>query len=83
MYTFCQLSYHIKCQLRGVGGQKSQNLVNVVCEGSLWTTPKKYINKQNYCNFSFQDDKNGVSIPSKYVSRVNNSAIPALLKAAI
>ena len=32
MSTFCQCSYHRKCQRRGVGGQKSQNLVNVVCE---------------------------------------------------
>ena len=29
---FCQAnSYHRKCQRRGVGGQKSQHLVNVVC----------------------------------------------------
>ena len=32
MSTFCQLSYHTKCQCRGVGDQKCQNLVNVVCE---------------------------------------------------
>ena len=30
--TFCQCLYHKKCQRRGVGGQKSQNLVNLVCE---------------------------------------------------
>ena len=30
MSTFCQRSYR-----RGVGGQKSQNLVNVVCERPL------------------------------------------------
>ena len=32
MSTFCQLSYHRKCQGRGVGGQKNQNFVNVVYE---------------------------------------------------
>ena len=32
MFTFCQRLYHRKCQRRGVGGQKSRNLVNVVCE---------------------------------------------------
>ena len=32
MSIFCQRSYHRKYQRRGVGGQKSQNLVNVVCE---------------------------------------------------
>ena len=31
----CQHSYHRKCQRRGVGGQKSQNRVNVVCEQPL------------------------------------------------
>ena len=35
MCTLCQRSYHRKCQCRGVGGQKSQNLVNVVCEWPL------------------------------------------------
>ena len=35
MSTFCKLSYHRKCQRRGVGGQKSKNLVNVVCERPL------------------------------------------------
>ena len=35
MSTFCQRSYHRKCQRRGVGGQKSQNSR----QGSLWTTP--------------------------------------------
>ena len=35
MSTFCQRSYHRKCQRRGVGGQKSQNIVNVVCERPL------------------------------------------------
>ena len=35
MSTFCQRLYHRKCQRRGVGGQKSQNLVNVVCERPL------------------------------------------------
>ena len=38
MSTFCQRSYHRKCQRRGVGGQKSQNLVNLVCE---WPLNKK------------------------------------------
>ena len=33
--TFCQRLYHKKCQLRWIGGQKSQNLVNVVCEQPL------------------------------------------------
>ena len=32
MSTFCQPSYRRKCQRRRVGGQKSQDLVNVVCE---------------------------------------------------
>ena len=32
MSTFCLRSYHRKCQHRWVGGQKSQTLVNVVCE---------------------------------------------------
>ena len=35
MSTFGQHSYHRKYQRRGVGGQKSQNLVNVVCERPL------------------------------------------------
>ena len=35
MSTFCQRSYHRKCQRRGIGGQKIQNLVNVVCECPL------------------------------------------------
>ena len=35
MSTFCQRLYHNKCQLWGIGGQKSQNLVNVVCEWPL------------------------------------------------
>ena len=39
MSTFCLHSYHRKCQGRGVGGQKSQHLVNVVCEQPLF---KKY-----------------------------------------
>ena len=32
---FCQRSYHGKSQHRGIGGQKSQNLVNAVCERPL------------------------------------------------
>ena len=40
MSTFCQRSYHRKFQRRKwggyVGGQKSQNLVNVVCERPLY-----------------------------------------------
>ena len=32
---FVKRSYHKKCHLRGVGGQKSQNLVNVVYERPL------------------------------------------------
>ena len=35
MSTFCKRSYHRKCQRRGVGGQKKQNFVNVVCEQPL------------------------------------------------
>ena len=35
MSTFCQRSYHRKCQRRGEGGQKRQNLVNAVCERPL------------------------------------------------
>ena len=35
MSTICQRLYHRKYQHRGVGGQKSQNLVNVVCERPL------------------------------------------------
>ena len=35
MSNFCQCSYHRKCQGRRVGGQKKQNLVNVVCERPL------------------------------------------------
>ena len=35
MSTFCQRLYHRKCQPKGVGGQKSQNIVNVVCERLL------------------------------------------------
>ena len=35
MSTFCKHSYHGKSQPRWVGGQKSQNLVNVVCEQPL------------------------------------------------
>ena len=40
MFTFCQVSYHRKFQCRGVGGQKSTNLVNVVCERPL--IPKEF-----------------------------------------
>ena len=36
MSSFCQHSYGRKCQWR-VGGQKSQNLDNVVCERPLNT----------------------------------------------
>ena len=32
MSTFCQRLYHRKCHHRRIGGQKSPNLVNVVCE---------------------------------------------------
>ena len=39
MSAFCQRLYHGKCQSRGVGGQKSQNLVNIV----LWTTPYRIL----------------------------------------
>ena len=35
MSTFCQRSYHRNCQCRGVGGQKTQNIRNVVCERPL------------------------------------------------
>mgnify|MGYP001477122239 CR=1 FL=1 len=33
--TFCKHLYHRKCKQRGVGGQKKQNLVNIVCERPL------------------------------------------------
>ena len=33
--TFCKLLYHRKCKRRGVGGQKKQNFLNVVCERPL------------------------------------------------
>ena len=32
MSTFCQRLLGRKCQWRGVGGQKRQKLVNVICE---------------------------------------------------
>ena len=32
MSTFCQLSYHRKCQRRGIGGQKKPKS----CQCSLW-----------------------------------------------
>ena len=35
MSTFCQRLYHRKCQGMGVGGQKRQILVNIVCERPL------------------------------------------------
>ena len=35
MSTFCQHSLGRKCQQRGLGGQKNQHLVNVVCERPL------------------------------------------------
>jgi hypothetical protein len=38
MLTFCQHLYSRKCQWRGVGGQKSQKLVNVVYEQPLILT---------------------------------------------
>ena len=45
--TFCQRFYHEKCQWSGVGGQKSQNLVNVVCErpliGKICSWPKSIL----------------------------------------
>ena len=40
MSTFCQRSYHRKCQRRGIGGQKS-------FQRSLWTTPKKKKKQKN------------------------------------
>ena len=40
MSTFCQHSYHKNCQHREVGSQKSQNLVNVVCERTLTKNEK-------------------------------------------
>ena len=49
MGTFCQRLYHRKCQRRGVGGQKSQNLVNVVCEQPL-TESNIY---ENFLKMSF------------------------------
>ena len=38
MSTFCQRAYHRKCQCKGVGGQKSQNLVNLFYERPLMDT---------------------------------------------
>ena len=35
MSNFCQRLYHRKCQQSRVGGQKCQNVVNVVCERPL------------------------------------------------
>ena len=37
MSTFCQCSYHTKCQRRGVGGQKKDKILStqVVCERPL------------------------------------------------
>ena len=37
MFTFCQRSYHRKCQQRGLGGQKKPKS----CQRSLWTPPKR------------------------------------------
>ena len=39
--------YHSKCNRRGVGGQKSQNLVNVVCERPLNVSAKNGGDKTN------------------------------------
>ena len=33
--TFCKLSYHTKCEWRGVSGQRKTNFVNVVWERPL------------------------------------------------
>ena len=53
MSTFNQRSYHTKCQHRGLGGQKSQNLVNVVCEWPLirwkWKAYQKISQNNNSC----------------------------------
>ena len=43
MSTFCHHSYYKKCQRRGVGDQKSQNLVNIVYEQPL-IEPEKSTN---------------------------------------
>ena len=55
MSTFCQRSYHRKCQRRGVGGQKSQNLVNVVCERplikELLLKSLAKLNVRDYCTY--------------------------------
>ena len=40
---FCQRSYHRKCKRRGVGGQKSQNPVKVVCERPLIYNDHMYL----------------------------------------
>ena len=48
MSTFCQHSYHKKCQRKGVGGQKSQNLDNEVFEQPLALAPVE--------NFQFAHD---------------------------
>ena len=52
MFTFCQRLYHRKCQRRGVGGQKSQNLVNVVCERPLNDIfPAFNVSNSNICTY--------------------------------
>ena len=43
MTTFCQHSYHRKCQHRWVGGQKEPTS----CQCSLWTTP--YMLQFQFC----------------------------------
>ena len=48
MSTFCQRSYHRKCQQRGVGGQKRQNLVNVVCTPNFDCSSSK----QDFCDLN-------------------------------
>ena len=43
MSIFCQLLYHRKCQLRGVGGQKKPKS----CQRSLWTPPYLMLSRQS------------------------------------
>ena len=56
MLTFCQRLYHIKCQHRGVGGQKMQKSG----QRSLWMTPsfnfqtKNQILNRLYCHYDLK-----------------------------
>ena len=47
--TFCKRLYHRKCILRGVGGQKKPNLVNVVYERPPSLLAKEGFIKEHPC----------------------------------